>query len=353
MFLDPNLGRAGLPCAQALVPATGGARTTVPGIIVHAQAVNDLLRGEILRKADDATLALFLVVLAALGAVAARLDVRPGAAAVLGIGVIWTAGANLAAEADLVLPWIGGLVATGCGYVVMLAYTNLVIDRERKRSVLALSRYLDPSVARALLAGPKPPELGGETREITVWFSDIANFSTIAETLLPQDLVARLNAHFSMVAAEIEAEGGIIDKFVGDAVVAIFGAPLQQPDHAARAIRAARKVAAATRDPTQSPGGFAMRIGLNTGEALVGNIGTRRRFDYTVIGDTANVAQRIEQANKDFGTTVLVSAATARAAGAALDIIALGSARVKGRDGTVEVWTLAEDAARHVRPAEG
>ena len=145
-----------------------------------------------------------------------------------------------------------------------------------------------------------------------------------------------------MVAAEIEAEGGIIDKFVGDAVVAIFGAPTSHPDHAARAVRAARKVAATMELAEGSPGGFTMRIGLNTGQALVGNIGTHRRFDYTAIGDAVNVAQRLEQANKQFGTIVMTSSATANAAGSGVDLASLGEVKVKGRDTKVEVWTLRE-----------
>jgi class 3 adenylate cyclase/CHASE2 domain-containing sensor protein len=342
MFVDPNLGRTRLACASG-DPAPGmAARTTVPGVITHAQAINDLLRGEILRPWSWPSAIVCMLILADLGAAAAaRFGARLGSAAALGMGAAWTAAAVAAAMADRVLPWIGGLAAVGLGYVIMLVYVNLVIDRERRRSVLALSRYLDPAVARGMLSGPRPPELGGEIREITVWFSDIANFSTIAETLAPQDLVARLNAHFAMVAEAIEAEGGIIDKFVGDAVVAIFGAPGSQLDHAARAIRAAQRVAE-IQARGAAPGGFAMRIGLNTGEALVGNIGTHRRFDYTAIGDAVNVAQRIEAANKQFGTTVLASRATALGAGEGLGLVPLGFTKVKGRDSSIEVWTTAD-----------
>lgn len=341
MFVDPNLGRTALPCAKddAILPAA--ARTTVPGVIAHAQAINDLLRSEILHPWTWPAVVALLLVLAGLGAaVAARFGARLGSAAALGIGVLWTMAAVAAAAGDRVLPWIGGLAAIGIGYVIMLVYVNLVIDRERRRSVLALSRYLDPAVARDLLAGPRPPELGGEIREITIWFSDIADFSTISETLPPRDLVARLNAHFAMVAEAIEAEGGIIDKFVGDAVVAIFGAPGSLPDHAARAVRAAQRVAAIQAGGA-APGGFRMRIGLNTGAALVGNIGTHRRFDYTAIGDAVNVAQRIEAANKVFGTMMLVSRATALGAGDRFGLVPVGVTKVKGREGEIEVWTTA------------
>ncbi len=346
MFADTNLGRAALPCAPGDQAPVTAARTTVPGVIIHAQTINDLLRGEILRGWTWPASVVCLLVLAGLGAAtAARFGARQGSAAALCIGALWTVAAVAAAYQDRVLPWIGGLAAIGLGYVIMLVYVNLVIDRERKRSVLALSRYLDPAIARDLLSGPRPPELGGEIREITVWFSDIANFSTIAETLPPQDLVARLNAHFALVAAAIEAEGGIIDKFIGDAVLAIFGAPGNQPDHAARAVRAAQRVTKATQADGAAAGGFAMRIGLNSGAALVGNIGTHRRFDYTAIGDTVNVAQRIEAANKEFGTTMLVSQATALGAGEGSGLVRLGHTKVKGREGAIEVWTIAEQAA--------
>jgi class 3 adenylate cyclase/CHASE2 domain-containing sensor protein len=345
MFVDPNLGRTQLPCAGGAPDPVKAARTTVPGVIIHAQAINDLLRSEILRAWTWPAAIAAMLVLAGLGAAAAaHFGARQGSAATLGLGALWTAAAVAAAGADRVLPWIGGLAALAVGYVFMLVTVNLVIDRERKRSVLALSRYLDPAIARDLLSGPRPPELGGEIRAITVWFSDIADFSTVAETLPPQDLVARLNAHFAMVAEAIEAEGGIIDKFIGDAVLAIFGAPGRQPDHAARAVRAAKRVTEATRAGGTAAGGFAMRIGLNSGEALVGNIGTHRRFDYTAIGDTVNVAQRIEAANKAFGTTMLVSQATALGAGEGLGLVRLGVTKVKGREGEIEVWTLGEQS---------
>ncbi len=139
---------------------------------------------------------------------------------------------------------------------------------------LALSRYLDVHLAQKLMESDQPPELGGETREVTIWFSDIAGFSTIAETMDAKELVAHLNAHFAMIGQAIEAEGGIIDKYVGDAVVAIFGALVPLPNHAAAAMRAALKVQERLAAEAGKEGAFKIRIGLNTGSCVVGNVGS-------------------------------------------------------------------------------
>jgi class 3 adenylate cyclase len=129
----------------------------------------------------------------------------------------------------------------------------------------------------------------------------------------------------------IEAEGGIIDKYVGDAVVAVFGAPVAQPDHAARALRAALAVQARLKAEAGDPDSFQIRIGLNTGECVVGSIGSEKRLNYTAIGDAVNVAARLEAANKEFGTSILCSNATVRAAGSGFAFRELGPIQVKGR----------------------
>jgi adenylate cyclase len=345
-FIDPALGRTKLPCSQNTAVRAGASRTTIPGVLIHAQAINDLLRHEILRPSGTAITGFCLLLLAGTGtAIAARANANLGPALTLAAAFVWSAAALLVISYDLILPYIGGITALACGYFAMLAYRSLVIDAERKRSVAALSRYLDPELAQSLLSSPKPPELGGEIKDVTVWFSDIANFSTIAEKIEPRELVERLNQHFAMVAELIEREGGIIDKFIGDAVVAVFGAPTPLHDHAARAVRAACNVVAAVRAAPEAHGAFSMRIGLNTGPALVGNVGSKRRFDYTAIGDTVNLAQRLEQANKELDTTLLIAATTAKAAGTIEGLTPLGSVAIKGRIAVVDVYTIRQSSS--------
>jgi adenylate cyclase len=202
---------------------------------------------------------------------------------------------------------------------------------------LALSRYLDVHLAQKLMESDRPPELGGETREVTIWFSDIAGFSTVAEKMEPRELVRELNAHFTMLGAAIEAEGGIIAQYVGDAVVAIFGALVPLPNHAAAAMRAALAAQDKLRGETGKAGAFKIRIGLNTGSCVIGNVGTVSRINYTAIGDTVNVAARLEAANKELGTAILASETTVRAAGPDFVCRDLGAIHVKGRAGEVVV----------------
>jgi class 3 adenylate cyclase len=192
-----------------------------------------------------------------------------------------------------------------------------------------------------MLSSNKPPALGGETRNVTVYFSDIADFSSIAEKIPPTELVAAMNEYLSAMTDVIEAHGGFVDKYFGDAIVAVFGAPLDDPDHATNAVHAALRCAASlgTLDRVKAAlGAVRQRIGLNSGEALVGNIGSRRRFNYTVMGDTVNLASWLEGANKLYGTTVVASQATVALTGRTFVWRELDAIRVKGRTQAVRIF---------------
>ena len=203
--------------------------------------------------------------------------------------------------------------------------------------------YLAPALIEKMIASNKPPALGGEIRNVTVYFSDIADFSSMAERIAPEPLVAAMNEYLSAMTEIIEAHGGFVDKYIGDAIVAVFGAPLDDPRHADNAVAAALACSARLAGLDNVRAAFAgralrQRIGLNTGAALVGNIGSRRRFNYTVMGDTVNLASRLEGANRFFGTTILAAEATKAATGDAFAWREIDAIRVKGRDGAVKVF---------------
>jgi adenylate cyclase len=203
--------------------------------------------------------------------------------------------------------------------------------------------YLAPAVIEKLMASNKPPVLGGEVRNVTVYFSDIADFSSISENIQPEALVAAMNEYLSAMTDIIEAHGGFVDKYIGDAIVAVFGAPLDDDDHAANGVRAALRCAERLGEldqvaTTLQSRSVRQRIGLNSGEALVGNIGSRRRFNYTVMGDTVNLASRLEGANKFFATRIIASETTKVLSGTAFAWRELDAIRVKGRSGAVRIY---------------
>ena len=196
-----------------------------------------------------------------------------------------------------------------------------------------------------MLASKKLPVLGGETREVTVFFSDLAGFSSIAEKMTPADLVTFMNEYLSAMTDIIESNGGYIDKYIGDSIVAVFGAPADDRDHASNAARAALGCLARLDELNQSSAAFggykvAHRMGLNSGEALVGNIGSRRRFNYSVMSDTVNVASRLEGANKYYGTTIVASEMTVGLTGSTFAWRELDAIRVQGRSAPVKVYEL-------------
>jgi adenylate cyclase len=214
-----------------------------------------------------------------------------------------------------------------------------------KRGLRSFGYYVPTDLVRAVLASGQEARLEGHTRELSVYFSDIAGFTTIAETMTPEELVRLIGRYFDEMTRVVTASGGTIDKFIGDAIMAFWGAPAPAPDHAARACEAAvraQRMLAALRSAAAAPplATLQARIGIATGEVLVGNIGTPARFNYTVMGDTVNLAARLESLNKVYGTAILVSDATwdaarARVLGRPVDLV-----QVKGKQRGVRVWEV-------------
>jgi len=196
-----------------------------------------------------------------------------------------------------------------------------------------------------MLASNKLPELGGETRNVTVFFSDLAGFSAIAEQMSATDLVAFMNEYLSEMTDIIEAKGGYVEKYIGDSIVAVFGAPVDDGDHARNAAHAALACHRRLEELNQTSPAFhgikvAHRMGLNSGEALVGNIGSKRRFNYSVMSDAVNLASRLEGANKYYGTTIIASETTVAATGSTFVWRELDATRVKGRNTPVKIYEL-------------
>lgn len=249
------------------------------------------------------------------------------------------------------LPWVLGFVLYEHGFwwpiimpfvpvafatigAVMVSYA--LEGRQKAFIKGAFKHYLSPAVIEQILEDPSQLQLGGERRTLSIFFSDLAGFSTISEKLEPQELTRLLNDYLSDMTDIILDEGGTLDKYEGDAIIAFWNAPLNQPDHALRAARTAlrcqRKLAERRPEYKDRTGvELYMRIGVNTGDVVVGNMGSRERFDYTVLGDAANLAARLEGANKAFGTATMLAEATWSAVGPSLVGREIGRITVVGR----------------------
>ena len=319
-----------------------------PGVEVHATVLDNLLTGRLLRDAPRLAVALCLF---ALGWIAAGL-------------VLWTRQARQTALAFVIClpvpvclafagygfgvwwPLVAGVLTVALALVGATLWNYATEGRQKAFIRNAFRYYLGEEVIDQILSDPSRLRLGGEKRELTVFFSDIEKFSTFSEKLAPEALTALLNDYLSDMGKIIQEEGGYLDKYIGDAIVAFWNAPVAQSDHAARACRAAlrcQRKLAERRDEFERRTGVVLRarIGLNTGEAVVGNMGSYERFNYTVLGDAANLASRLEGANKAFGTYLMVSESTWRAAGEGWAGRELARLRVVGRKAPVRVYELA------------
>ncbi|MCK5551839.1 MAG: adenylate/guanylate cyclase domain-containing protein, partial [Deltaproteobacteria bacterium] len=240
-------------------------------------------------------------------------------------------------------------LALALGYLGTLGFRLTGEERERARLRRIFGRYVSDEVVEKLLATGRRPDLGGETAHVTVLFSDIRNFATISERLSAQEVVEMLNSYLSRACEPILEQGGTVDKFIGDAVMALFGSPVAYGDHARRALTAAINMAETARKfrdwmherfPNKDLPEFTIGVGLHTGEAVIGNIGSPKRVEFTAIGDTVNIASRLEGLTKEFGWTIVASAETIAAAGPGVQTVRRQRVTVKGRDEGVEVFEV-------------
>lgn len=230
------------------------------------------------------------------------------------------------------------LVAPVCAYALssftMILYKFLVEGRKKREIRRAFGQYLSPDVVAKISDDPRSLRLGGEERELTIFFSDIADFTTISEKTTPTILVEKLNRYFSMATKIIQDHAGTLDKYIGDAIMAFWGAPLADEDHAACGVLSALAIQRALAES----GDFKTRIGIHTGRAVVGNIGSNIRFNYTAIGDGVNLASRLEGLNKNFGTRIIISEFTFVKVSPVIEARRIGRVRVKGRAQPVGIY---------------
>ena len=328
-------------------------RSSIAGVYIHATAVNNLVQRDAAIELGKLPSFLIAALVAVLAAVAAFLFRPLGAVAAYAVlTAVGLVDAIVAFQHELVVvpiiePFLAGLAAL----TATVGYRFIVADKDRRLLQKSFGLYLAPDVINGMLRSNKLPELGGETRNVTVFFSDIEGFSLIAEKMSPDGLMSLMNEYLSEMTDIIEGHGGYVDKYIGDSIVAVFGAPADDHDHAANAARAAldccRRLAELNRDSaTFRECKLAQRIGINSGEALVGNFGSRRRFNYSVMSDAVNLASRLEGANKFYGTTIIASEATVALAGDTFAWRELDAVRVKGRTQALKIYELVATAAQ-------
>jgi len=292
-----------------------------PGVEIHANTIQNLLDDDFIVR-PGWMLAFDMIAMLVLGGLLAWLLPRLGllSSAFVTFGL---AGAYLTAA---VLEFRWQLVWLNVVYPLLLLTllfisTTLIhyfgAERERRGIKRAFQHYVAPAVVERILDNPGQLGLGGEKRELTVLFCDIRGFTTIAERLAPERLVPLLNDYLTRMTEQVFRHEGLLDKYIGDAVLAVYGAPIARPDHAVLACRTALDMVRAARALqtewlAQGLPALDLGVGINTGPMVVGNMGSKNRFDYTVVGDAVNLGSRIEALNKQYGTHILVSEFTWR-----------------------------------------
>jgi len=323
--------------------------TNFPGIEIHANIIDNILHNRFLVKpewAQDVDLAIILALGIGLGLILRRVKATIGVVALL----ITMAGflffnrymfVERGVWLNLVYPGLN-VVMTFAGVTV---YRYMTEEKEKRFIKGAFGQYLAPNVVNQLIDNPNMLKLGGERKVLTAFFSDIEGFTSISEKMTPEELVAFLNEYLTEMSSLILKYEGTIDKYEGDAIVAFFGAPVYYEDHAGRAcsvsIEMHQKLEAMNEIwGEQGRPEIKVRIGLNTGPMVVGNMGSRDRMDYTMMGDTVNLAARLESANKQYGSYLMIGEETYRQAGDYIEARELDLLQVVGKQEPITVYEL-------------
>jgi adenylate cyclase len=332
---------------------------SIPGVEIHAEVLEQILTSQYLQRPDWA------------GGAELLLAILLGGTLILLLrwaGAIWSAGVGLAfAAAAVAISWLAfrnfgwlldPLFPSFTAFAVYLSgtatgYARTELERRHIRSTFGL--YLSPVMVSRLTQHPDAVKLGGEKRQLTVMFCDVRGFTALSERLDPVALTHLINMFLTPMSNAVQANGGTIDKYIGDCIMAFWNAPLDDPDHAAHALRASlqmraelvrlnERLAAEAATTGQAPVKLAVGIGLNTGSAVVGNMGSDQRFNYSALGDAVNLASRLEGQSKTYGVDLVVGEETMGAA-PGFDYVELDQIQVKGRKQPLRIFTALGESA--------
>lgn len=318
----------------------------MPGVQMHASIADSILSNRFIRPAGRgwgvlATMAGAVVV----GLLAAFFPFTGAAPAALVAMMAWGAYALVAFRGGLWVDMAGPLAAMGLALFSGTAYQYFVEGSEKRQVKRLFGRYVSKDVYDQLMAHPDRAELGGNRREMSVLFSDIRGFTTVTESGQPEELVAQLNEYFSRMVDVVFRHRGTVDKFVGDMVMALFGAPLDDPDHAENAVRTAVEMVRELGElnakwDAEGRAQLDIGVGVNSGEMIAGNIGSSSIMSYTVIGDNVNLGARLESLNKDYKTRIIISDATRARLTGTYDLQPLGDVIVKGKTRPIVIFEV-------------
>ncbi len=322
---------------------------TEPGVFLHATILDTLRSGDFLRVLPIGWVVFLTLLGAGLTGVAVAF-IRSARRSAIALTAMLAAIGMLALTAFLIAGWLTPVVAPATGAVLAYAGAmagSYVVEGKRHRQIRRMfAKFIPPEVANQLAESSEDLHRTAERREVTVLFSDIRDFTTQSEGVEPEIVVDTLNEYLTAMVEVLFNHGGTLDKYLGDGLMAFFGAPVVDPEHASQAYRAATGMLdrLETLNENWTAAGrprLDIGIGIHTGPAVVGFIGDPdRRMDYTAIGDTVNVASRLEALNKEIGTAILLSAATAQKLDGALPLKSIGERAVKGRTELIELYTI-------------
>jgi adenylate cyclase len=328
-----------------------------PGVEVHASLLSGLLDGRTAVQPDWSRgyEVLQLVAVAAILLVALpRLAPLAAIGATLGVALaLFALDLSLYLSAHLVLPLATALVLTAAIYAVATSWGYVVEGRRRRSLTRLFGSYVPPELVAQMARDPQPHDMRAENRVLSVMFCDMRNFTRISEALPPHELRLLINRFFSAMTLAIRAERGTLDKYIGDAIMAFWGAPLHDEAHATHAVRAALAMVGQLgplNADLQARGlpAIGLGVGINTGLVCVGDMGSEVRRSYTVMGDPVNLASRIEALTRLYGVDILVGEATRAAAGDGLAWVEVDRVRVKGKEQAVTLFTPVPDAIASV-----